>query len=434
MNVKEVAKRARLAALNMANSSIEARNKIILATAEEIDSERERLKDENAKDVQKALDADLKGSVVKRLKLDDPKIDDMIKGLVAVAKIEDPINRTISSLEMDHGFELYKVTCPIGVIGAIFESRPDALVQIASLCLKSANALIMKGGKEAMRSNRMLTEAIRRSIRQVGGISEDSIQLIETREDIDKILKLDKYIDLILPRGSSSLVNHIKENTRIPVLGHSEGLCHEYVDDDADIDMAVEICYDAKVQNPSPCNAMNTLLVHKDIAEEFLTRIGKKFEYASVEIRGDERTRNILPQAKVAEERDWSTEYLDLTLAVRVVDSLKEAIDHINHYSAHHTDGIITDNLSSAKQFLRQVDSAVVLHNASTRFSDGYRFGLGAEVGISTGKFHARGPVGLDGLVTYKYVIAGSGQIVSTYVGKNAKPFTHKKLNKTWSP
>ena len=429
----EVAERARAAMLGISNSSLETRNKIILTIANEIEAERERLKDENAKDVQDASDASLRGSVVKRLELDDPKIDAIIKGLMAVAKLADPINQTVSALELDHGLELYRVTCPIGVVAAIFESRPDALVQIASLCLKSANAAILKGGKEAMRSNRLLTESIRRSIRRVGEIPEDSVQMIETREDIDTLLKLDKYVDLLLPRGSSSLVNYVKENSRIPVLGHSEGLCHEFVDVDADLDMAVEICYDAKVQNPAPCNAMNTLLVHKSIYEKFLPKLSKRFEHPYVELRGDERARRILPQTKAATEEDWSTEYLDLILAVRVVDSIEEAIDHINHYSAHHTDGIITKNMITAKQFLRNVNSAVTLHNASTRFSDGYRFGLGAEVGVSTGKFHARGPVGLEGLVTYKYVVAGNGQVVSTYVGKNPKSFTHKKLNKTWS-
>lgn len=432
MNVLDVAQRAKTAALEVANSSHEARNKALVTIAKELDTERKRLKDANAQDVREASEARLVKSIVKRLNLDDSKINAIIKGVLAVSKLEDPINRTMLAIEMDHGLELYKVTCPIGVVGAIFESRPDALVQIASLCLKSANAVILKGGIEAKKTNRILAESIRRSIQRCREIPEDSIQLIETREDVDRLLKLDEYIDLLLPRGSSSLVKYIKENSRIPVLGHAEGLCHEYVDANADIDMAVEICYDAKVQHPAVCNAMNTLLVHKEIAEKFLPKLATRYEKSHVELRGDEQTRKILPTAKPATEKDWNTEFLDMILAIRIVDSLKMATDHINRYGAHHTDGIITKNANNAKRFLKTVNSAVVLHNVSTRFSDGYRFGFGAEVGISTGKIHARGPVGLDGLITYKYIIAGSGQIVSSYLGEHPKPFTHKKLNKTW--
>ena len=333
---------------------------------------------------------------------------------------------------MDHGLELYKVTCPIGVIGAIFESRPDVLVQIATLCLKSGNAVILKGGAETARTNLFLTGLIRKTV-GLFAIPEDSVQLIETRDDVSELLKLDEYVDLLVPRGSSSLVKHVKANSRIPVLGHAEGICHEYVDADADLDMAVDICYDAKVQYPAVCNAMNTLLVHKDVALAFLPRMNERYGEAHVELRGDERTRKILPYAKEAGDRDWSTEYLDLILNIRVVDSLEQAIAHINHYSSHHTDGIVTENNENAKKFLSEVDSSVAMHNASTRFSDGYRFGFGAEVGISTGKIHARGPVGLDGLVTYKYILAGTGQIVSSYVGESAKPFTHKALNKSWN-
>jgi glutamate-5-semialdehyde dehydrogenase len=432
LNVLDVAKRGREASLKIANSSVEARNRAILAIAEEIDSQRQRLVDANSKDAHDAAQSGLTGAIVKRLKLDDAKIDMIIKGLRAVAKLDDPVNQTLLSIEMDHGLELYKVTCPIGVTCAIFESRPDALVQIASLCVKSANAVILKGGVEAKNTNRMLADSIRKCLRRFDEIPEDVVQLIETREDIDKLLKMDEYIDLLLPRGSSSLVKYVKENSRIPVLGHAEGICHEYVDADADVDMAVEICYDAKAQHPAVCNAMNALLVHKDVASSFLPRLAQKYEKVNVELRGDERARKFLPQAKPVTERDWSTEYLDLILAIKVVDSIDEAIDHINHYSTHHTDGIVTKNITIAKRFLNDVSSAVVLHNASTRFSDGYRFGLGAEVGVSTGKTHARGPVGLEGLVTYKYIVAGSGQTVSSYVGDHPKPFTHRRLTKTW--
>jgi len=433
LDVLDVAKRSREASLKVANSSVESRNHAILGIAEEIGSQRQQLVAANSKDVNDATQSGLASPLVKRLKLDDTKIDSIIKGLTAVAQLEDPLNRTLLSIEMDQGLELYKITCPIGVVCAIFESRPDALVQIASLCLKSANAVILKGGVEAKNTNRILTDCIRKCLRRFEEIPEDTVQLIETREDIDKLLKMDEYIDLLLPRGSSSLVKYVKENSRIPVLGHAEGICHEYVDADADVDMAVEICYDAKVQHPAVCNAMNALLIHKDIAPSFLPKIAERYQKARVELRGDERTRKLLPEMKAVTEKDWSTEYLDLILAIKIVDSVKEAVDHINHYSTHHTDGIVTNNTSNARRFLNDVSSAVVLHNASTRFSDGYRFGLGAEVGISTGKTHARGPVGLEGLVTYKYVVVGSGQIVSSYVGEHPKAFTHRPLKKTWN-
>ena len=334
---------------------------------------------------------------------------------------------------MDQGLELFKVSCPIGVIGAIFESRPDALVQISSLCLKSGNAVILKGGSEAKKTNQFLSELIREKIDQSSVIPKDSIQLIDTRADVKKLLELDEYVDLIIPRGSSSLVKFIKDNSKIPVLGHTEGICHEYVDKDADLNMAIEICYDAKVQYPAVCNAMETLLVHKDITKQFLPMIAKKYEEEKIELRGDTETRKILPKTKKASEKDWRTEYLDLILSIKIVESLQEAIDHINYYGSHHTDGIVTNNDAAAHKFLKEVDSAVVLHNASTRFSDGYRFGFGAEVGISTEKIHARGPMGLDGLVSYKYIIKGNGQIVSSYMGKNAKQFTHKSQNKVWN-
>ncbi|HMK84177.1 MAG TPA: glutamate-5-semialdehyde dehydrogenase [Candidatus Bathyarchaeia archaeon] len=434
MEVLDVAKRARASALKMANSSIQARNGAILAIAEEINKTRRSIVYANTKDVQDAAREGRANSIMKRLKLDDSKIDEMIRGLRSISKLEDPTNRTLLAIEMDYGLELYKVTCPIGVVSAIFESRPDALIQISGLCLKSANAVILKGGTEATRTNRILVDLTRKRIRQFKEIPENSIQLIETRGDVERLLKLDEYVDLILPRGSSSLVNYVKENSRIPVLGHAEGICHEYVDADADLDMAIEVCYDAKVQHPAVCNAMNALLVHKDIAGKFLPKLAAKYEKAHVELRADERIREFLPEAKAATEKDWSTEYLDLVLAIRMVNSLEEAIDHINHYSTHHTDGIVTEDAGAARRFLKEVNSAVVLCNASTRFSDGYRFGFGAEVGISTGKIHARGPVGLDGLITYKYIVHGSGQVVSSYLGRNPTPFTHRRLNKTWKP
>ncbi len=433
MKILEIAKRARSAALKMSNVSTDKKNQAILEIAKEINKVRLKLQEINESDVNVATKNRLQASLLKRLKLSDSKIDDIIKGLESLADLEDPVGKTLYSIEMDQGLELFKVSCPIGVIGAIFESRPDALVQISSLCLKSGNAVILKGGSEAKRTNQFLSELIREKISQSSVIPKDSIQLIDTRADVKKLLELDEYVDLIIPRGSSSLVKFIKDNSKIPVLGHTEGICHEYVDKDADLNMAIEICYDAKIQYPAVCNAMETLLVHKDIAKQFLPMIAKKYEAEKIELRGDTKTRKILPKIKKASEKDWRTEYLDLILSIKIVESLQEAIDHINYYGSHHTDGIITNNEDSARKFLNEVDSAVVLHNASTRFSDGYRFGFGAEVGISTEKIHARGPMGLDGLVSYKYIIKGNGQIVSSYMGKNAKQFTHKSQNKIWN-
>ena len=433
MDVLDAAKRARSAARNMVRVSGETRNKALLVIADEIDKQKKRIEEVNSEDTDKASKTNLATPLIKRLKLDDSKIADLIKGLRDLAELEDPVGKTLFSKQLDEGLELYKVTCPIGVIGSVFESRPDALVQIAALCLKSGNAVILKGGSEAAGTNEFLAGLIRNSIRQSHEIPEDIVQLLETREDLTKLLQLDEYVDLLIPRGSSELVRFIKKNTTIPVLGHAEGICHEYVDADAALDMAEEICYDAKVQYPAVCNALNTLLVHKDVADSFLSKMGRRYQEAHVELRGDEKTRKILPNAKEAVEGDWSTEHLDLILNVKVVDSLQQAIDHVNRYSSHHTDGIVTESEETGRKFLREVDSAVVLKNASTRFSDGYRFGFGAEVGISTNKIHARGPVGLDGLVTYKYIIVGAGHIVSSYVGRSAKPFNHRAQEKRWN-
>ncbi len=434
LDVLDAAKRARLAARNIAGVNCETRNKALLAIADEIDKQKERIKEANSRDADQASKINLAMPLMKRLKFDDSKVAILTKGLRDLAGLEDPIGKTLFSKQLDKGLELYKVTCPIGVIGAVFESRPDALIQIATLCLKSGNAVILKGGSEAARTNEFLAGLIRNSIAQAHGIPQDMVQLLETREDLAKLLELDEYVDLIIPRGSSEFVRFVKNNTTIPVLGHAEGICHEYVDEDADLDMAVEVCYDAKVQYPAVCNALNTLLIHQDIADAFLPKMGKRFQDAHVELRGDEKTIKILPYAKEAAERDWSKEHLDLILNVKIVDSLQQAIDHINRYSSHHTDAIVTQSEENARKFLNEVDSAVVLQNASTRFSDGYRFGFGAEVGISTNKIHARGPVGLDGLVTYKYIVVGEGQVVSSYVGKNAKTFNHRTLEKHWNP
>ena len=346
----------------------------------------------------------------------------------SVASLPDPVGRTLATLELDTGLHLTQETCPIGVIGAIFESRPDAVPQIASLCWKSGNAVIMKGGSEAQESNRALGQLIRGALASVEMACVDAVQMVETREDVHALLGLDTYIDLFIPRGSNDFVRYIQEHTRVPVLGHAEGLCHAYVDQYADLSRAVAVCYDAKVQYPAVCNAIETVLVHRQVAETFVPLLAAAYRQAGVEMRGCATTRQILPDIAAATAEDWDTEYLDLIVSLRVVDSLQEAITHINTHGSGHTDTILTEDAETAAHFLAQVDSATVMHNASTRFADGFRFGKGAEVGISTNKTHARGPVGVDGLVIYKYRLVGQGHIVADYVGPQAKSFTHRPL------
>jgi glutamate-5-semialdehyde dehydrogenase len=311
-------------------------------------------------------------------------------------------------------------------VGVIFEARPDAVMQIASLAIKSGNGVILKGGQEAVRSCEALVAAIHRGLAQTD-IAPTVVQLLTTREETLALLKLDQYVDLIIPRGSNSFVRFVQDNTRIPVLGHAEGICHLYVDKAADVQKAVAIAVDAKTQYPAACNAIETLLVHQAIASEFLLEAVVALQLRNVELRGDDRTLDIL-NITAATEADWSTEYSDLILAIKIVDTLDEAIAHINTYGSRHTDAIATENTQTAATFMAQVDAAGVFHNCSTRFADGFRYGFGAEVGISTQKMPPRGPVGLDGLVTYKYQLVGNGQVVATYAGSNAKPFTHRDL------
>ena len=333
----------------------------------------------------------------------------------------------LEKTELDKGLILEKVSAPIGVIAVIFESRPDALLQISTLCIKSGNAVILKGGSEAERTNKILADTITAAIEKVDAGFKDAVQLLFTREQVRKLLQLDYLVDLVIPRGSNELVTSIQASTKIPVMGHAAGICHTYVHSDADIDMAVRLCHDAKCQYPAVCNAMETLLVHKDIAADFLPKMAKSFQEVQVELRGDDRTRKHI-DAKRATEEDWDTEYNDLIISIKVVSSLDEAVEHINEHGSHHTDAIVTNSAAIAEDFMGRVDSASVMWNASTRFADGYRYGLGAEVGISTNKTHARGPVGLEGLLIYKYRLKGSGHIVADYVGKGANKFTHRRM------
>ncbi|MEM2146082.1 MAG: glutamate-5-semialdehyde dehydrogenase, partial [Candidatus Jordarchaeaceae archaeon] len=388
--IVEMAQAARKAAIKLANTPTEVKNRALLRMAESIGRNKKRILEANKEDVESAIKEGLPKALVDRLKLDDSKINDIMRSLESVASLEDPVGKTLSAIELDEGLELFKVSCPIGVIGAIFESRPDALVQIASLCLKSGNAVILKGGSEAKNSNNTLFEILKSSSQD---LPEGWIQLAETREDVKQMLKLDKYIDLLVPRGSNKFVKYIQENTNIPVLGHSEGICHVYVDREADLEKAVKICYDAKVQYPAACNAVETILVDKPIAEVFLPIIADKLTKAGVKIKGCNKTIKLLKNFGIEEVKDWHVEYSDLIVSIKIIDGVDEAINHINTYGSKHTDAIVTENGETAHKFLNFVDSSSVMHNASTRFSDGFRYGKGAEVGISTNKIHARGPV-----------------------------------------
>lgn len=431
------AQRARSAALELATATTAEKNAALLRIADSIDHNRTRILAANNEDLELARGLVQEGKMTKallyRLLLDDSKITEMIKSVRNVAQLDDPVGKTLSAIELDKDLELFQVSCPIGVIGVIFEARPDALVQISSLCLKTGNAVLLKGGSEARHSNEALYEVLAEASTAGDGIPEGWIQLLETREEVSEMLTLNEYIDLIVPRGSNQLVKYIQENTKIMVLGHSEGICHVYVDRDADLTKALDICYDAKVQYPAVCNAMETLLVDSAIASEFLPRMVERYQKAGVEIRGCPRTLELLKgtkELKPATEEDWRTEYNDLIISIKVVDGVKEAIEHINYYGSKHTDAIVTENKKTALTFMRFVDSSSVMHNASTRFSDGFRYGKGAEVGISTYKIHARGPVGLEGLVSYKYLLVGNGHVVAPYIGAGAKQFTHRRLAK----
>ena len=430
---------AKSASIPIASVSGELKNKALASMAQALDSNREKVISANKKDLlaaEKLVDAGkLSKSLLKRLKVDDIKIDEMIAGINDVIKFEDPVGKTLSSIELDNGLELYQVSCPIGVIGVIFESRPDVVPQIMALCLKSGNSTIFKGGSEAANSNRAIFDVLVNAIESAVGMPRGAFALMETREEVNEMLKLEEYINLIIPRGSNDFVKYIQDNTRIPVLGHSAGVCHVYVDSFADLETAIAVCYDSKVQYPAVCNAMETLLVHRDIAGTFLPDIAKRYDEAGVEMRCDDPTFHLLKDKGFlkailhATEDDWNTEYNDLILSIKIVDSLDEAIEHINKYGSHHTDAIVTENKKNASKFTSLVDSSSVMWNASTRFADGFRYGKGAEVGISTNKIHARGPVGMEGLLIYKYVLIGNGNIVADYVGKDARKFSHKKLD-----
>jgi glutamate-5-semialdehyde dehydrogenase len=438
MDVKTKVMNAKRASIILSSMGSASKDAALRAMAEALDSSRHEILEANAKDLAMAdvmvKEGDLSKALFQRLKVNDGKIDRMIAGIEDVIGLEDPVGRTIDALELDVGLELYQVSAPIGLIGVIFESRPDVVPQIMSLCLKSGNATVFKGGSEARNSNRAIFQVLKDAIAKVEGMPSESFQLMETREDVSSILEMDEYIDLLIPRGSNEFVRYIQDNTRIPVLGHASGICHSYVDSEAELEMAWNVCLDAKVQYPAVCNAMETLLVHASIVERFLPVMGKKLQEKEVRLICDERSKAVLEASGIqgidlATEKDWGTEYNDLVLNVRTVDSMDEAIWHINTYGSHHTDAIITSSMPNAKRFVALVDSSSVMINSSTRFADGYRYGKGAEVGISTNKIHSRGPVGMEGLMIYKYVLVGNGQAVRDYAS-GERTFTHRRLKK----
>ncbi len=424
MEQKQWALDARQAAYRLAVLSVEERNAALKGIQAALKKHKETIFAQNALDMAQAEEEHLAGPLLKRLKFDEAKLADVCSGIDSLIALPDPLGKITLKRELTPGLNLYRVACPIGVIGVVFESRPDALVQIAGLCLKSGNAALLKGGREALRTNRALMEAMQEGVRHL--LPAGWAALLETRDDVNDMLSQDESIDLIIPRGSNAFVKYIMEHTTIPVMGHAEGLCHTYVDASADVDMAVKVVVDAKTQALAVCNATETLLVHRDIAAAFLPKCAEALRAKGVEIRGDERTREIIA-CEPATDADWDTEYLDAILSIKIVDSVEEAIAHINRHGSHHTDAILTRDEEAKQKFLSGVDSAGVYVNCSTRFADGFRYGFGAEVGIATGKLHARGPVGLEGLCTYKYQLIGSGQTVQDTVDGTIQ-YTHRDL------
>ena len=428
MNIQALAKECRTAGIVLASVSGNIKNNALLKIIETLKKEKNFIIAANQKDMIEAEKQNLDAPLLKRLKFDGDKIDQACEGIESLIKLEDPVGKTLSALELDTDLELFKVSRPIGVIGVIFESRPDALVQIASLCLKSGNAVLLKGGSEALHTNQILAQVISKAGVDTG-LPEGWLGLLETREDVNGMLKLDNEIDLIIPRGSNEFVRYIMDNTVIPVLGHADGICHLFIDKDADTDMAIDLCIDSKCQYVAVCNAVETILVHQNMAAKILPDLQKALEKQNVKIFGCEKTRIFISTEEAGEE-DWKTEYLDFIVSIKVVDSMDQALYHINNYGSGHTDVIVTGDKKRALYFMNHADTADAFWNCSSRFADGFRFGLGAEVGISTNKIHARGPVGLEGLMSSQWRLMGNGHKVADYSGDNARPFSHKAIQR----
>ena len=411
----ELAKNAKIASKKMAVLPVGLKNSALLNIAKKLKENKDKIFEANKKDLESAKPlveaGELNQSTFNRLKLDENKMRDMVQGIIDISNLEDPIGKTLLKRQLDDGLILTKKSCPIGVLGIIFEARPDVISQISALAIKSSNAVILKGGKESVNTNKEIMSVIQEALDEINEFPKNVLTQVFSRDDVKNMLEMDAYIDLIIPRGGNSLVKFVKENTKIPVLGHADGICHIFVDESADLEKAKRIIIDAKTQYPSACNSVETILIHKEFKYE--TELLKALEDADIEL--------------IATPESWHKEYSDKILAYKIVHSLDEAIEHINTYSSGHTESIITEDEKNAKIFMNAVDSAGVYHNVSTRFADGFRYGFGAEVGISTAKTHARGPVGLEGLTIYKYNLEGNGDIVKDYV-EGVKKFNHKDL------
>lgn len=419
-NAQEAAKLAKKASISALQLSSDIKNKALTKIAEELTCNKDKILNANKEDLAKATELLNSGkmtqSMFNRLKLDENKLRDMIQGVKDIAQLDDPINKTIWEKQIADGMLLKKISCPIGVIGIIFEARPDVISQISSLAIKSSNAVILKGGSEATETNKAIFEIINNALKSIQGFPENLINLLFTRDDVKDMLNADKYIDLIIPRGSNSLVQFIKSNTKIPVLGHADGVCHIYIDETAQISKVKNIVIDSKCQYPSACNSVETILIHKNATANMLKELLTVLKEANVKVNAEEEIQKQFPELINATVEDWHKEYGEKELSIKTVNNIDEAINHINTYGSGHTDCIITENKENAEKFMMFVDSAGVYHNVSTRFADGFRYGFGAEVGISTNKTHARGPVGLEGLTIYKYKLIGNGDIVNDFV------------------
>lgn len=424
--MKEIAKKVKADSFLLMASSNDMRNTCLKNIIENLKKDKEHILAENKRDIENARLENISSSILSRLLFDGHKMDTVIAGINDLIKMPDPIGKITLKRELDEGLVLTRTTTPIGVIGVIFEARPDALVQIASLCIKSGNAAILKGGSEALLTNRALFESIKRAIKD-SNLPEHALVQLEARSDVSELLSCYEYVDLLIPRGSNSFVKYIMDNTSIPVMGHADGICHTYVDEEFDLDKSIRILVDAKTQYPSACNTTETILVHKNAVDKLFPRLNKAFNDARIKVFAHKNIIDKFDNAVPATDNSFHTEYLEKTVNVKTVDDIDEAINHINTYGSHHTDAILTNIDSNADYFMNRVDSANVYKNCSTRFADGFRYGFGAEVGISTGKLHARGPVGLEGLCTYKYKLYGNGDIVADYAdGK--KEFHFKDL------
>ncbi|WP_319477253.1 glutamate-5-semialdehyde dehydrogenase [Marispirochaeta aestuarii] len=423
----EAARHARKAAVDMAVLTGEQKNRALAGIMAVLQENAQTIFDANTRDIAQAQKDGVPAPLLKRLVFDAKKLDGVIDGIRALIDLDEPVGRLQLATELDEGLELHRISCPIGVIGMIFESRPDALVQISTLCLKSGNSVLLKGGREALETNRVLASCIAEGAAREG-LPEGWIYNIESREEVAQMLSMDNEIDLLVPRGSKEFVRYIMDNSRIPVMGHADGICHTYIHASADPGIAVRVAVDGKAQYVAVCNATETILIDRSVVKIILPLLVNALERVGVRIKACAVCRELLPGLEEAVEEDWSTEYLDLIVSIKAVEGLEEAVDHINRYGSGHTDAIVSTDTAASDFFTSRVDSANVFVNCSTRFADGFRYGFGAEVGISTGKLHARGPVGLEGLLTYKYKLTGTGQIVADYAS-GKKHFTHRKLD-----